>query len=234
MGNQIALAQTGLLDLLARGKTPSLPAWARHSQAALAVNLQTTETGRFADVLTLPAAMIPDEAQRMELQAHINGLNLCLSETAENDERCAIKVAEICSKLILVLGGQKNELAAEAKGEAYAETLEDIPWWAIKAAARDWHRHECGNDERGKPYDYAWAPDPGAIRRIAMRHIYEVQAEIRNAQSLLSAKPYIDCSAELARGLLAVKGLFRAINDRETLENLTFEAAIAKGESDAA
>lgn len=225
-----ALARTDQVDvpaILAQGKTPSLPEWAKPLQSALAVNLQKTETS-FADVMTLPPTMIPNEAQRVGLMEHQRSLNSSLAETPENGERWAIKTAEITSKLLLALGGQKNELAAEAKGEAYVASLEDVPWWAVQAAARSWYRGEA-RTEKGERYDFAWAPDPATLRRLAMAHVWKLRGEVLNVQHLLDAQPYVDCSEDLKKGRAAMAFVFKNMAEPEKLKGVSFDKAAESG-----
>lgn len=229
MGQELALVEPIALPDLARGKMPSLPAWAERSRSALATNLQLVHE-TFREVRTLPAALVPTPAQRAAMEAHQRSLNLSLQQTPEAEEGWAIKVAETASKLLMTLGGDKrSEIAAEAKGEAYAIVLEDVPWWAVEAAARAWYRGACGNDEKGQPYDYKWPPDPATLRKLAMEHVWKIKGRILELQDMLDAKPYVDHSADFDKGLAAWRALRSVADDPAAMKALTFDKAAELG-----
>src|SRR5215470_3811575 len=96
----------------------SLPGWVASRVDALAENPQIVgET--FQNVLTLPTALMPTEAQRTEMRRHIEGLTSLLRLTPETSENAEKATVVIVTKLLLVLAGQRaSEDAAEAKGEA--------------------------------------------------------------------------------------------------------------------
>lgn len=234
MGQEIALVESIQPSDLSKGRIPSLPVWAERSRAAVAMNLQIVN-GVFSEVPTVPAEMVLTEPQRQEMAAHVQRLNLSLKATPENDDRWAMKTAEIVTKLLMALGGEKrSELAAEAKGEAYNAALEDVPWWAVQAAARAWYRGECGKDEHNRPYDYQWPPSPETLRKLARGKMYGVKGEIVSLERLLNARPYVDATADLERGSLAWKGLMKAFGTKGALDNLTFEKAVEIGKGDVA
>lgn len=231
MGKELALVEPIALPDLARGRMPSLPAWVARSRAALGTNLQVVH-GTFRDVRTLPDTMLPTAPQRAAIEAHLRSLNSSFNETPEDRQEWALRTAETATKLLMSLGGEKrSELAAEAKGEAYVMALEDMPWWAVEAAARCWYRGECGNDANGKPYDYHWPPDPATLRKLATRQLWMVRARMNELQELLDAKPYVDCSAELEKGQMAMLGLKSALASGEGLDTLTFTKAAEIGRS---
>ncbi len=132
----------------------------------------------------------------------------------------------------MTLGGEKrNELAAEAKGEAYNDSLEDVPWWAVKAAARSWYRGECGKDDQNRPYDYNWPPSPQVLRKLARGKVWQVKGEIASLDKLLIARPYVDHSDDLERGKFAWAGFMKSFGTPGGLDDLTFEKAIEIGRS---
>ena len=65
---------------------------------------------------------------------------------------------------------------------------------------RAWFKHDCGSDERGRPHDYKWAPDPGTLRKIALTHTYPIGARIGAMQRVLEAQQFVDCSKQLEDG----------------------------------
>ncbi len=234
MGKELAIVEPLALPDLARGKMPSLPAWAERSRAGLGTNLQIVH-GTFMEVRTLPQALLPNAAQREAMESHIRSLNLSFTQIPEAKQDWALRTAEAATKLVMTLGGgdKRSEIASEAKGEAYIAALDDVPCWAVEAAARAWYRGECGTDEKGKPYDYKWAPDPATLRKLAQKQAWMVKARINEIQEVLDAKPYVDCSAELEKGKAAMKGLRSTIatGGFDALYGLSFDQAAELGRS---
>lgn len=214
---------------LSKAKTLSLPAWGERSRAALGTNLQIVH-GTFREVKTLPKALLPTAEQRKAIEDHMESLSYCLLETAERREDWALRAAKAATGLVLALAGgdKRSELASEAKGEAYVAALEDVPCWAVEAAARRWYRGDCGKDQEGREYDYKWAPEPALLRKIAMQQVWLVRAEINDLQALLDARAYVDCSKDLEDGKLAFGGLNVALASGD-IDGLTFARAIELG-----
>lgn len=224
MNTLVKIENISLPDL-ARHNLPSLPAWLAASLTALETNLQLIN-GAFMEVQTLSKAMMPTEAQRREIESHILSLRSSLGETAERGEEWAKRTTLAVTKLVTVLaGGNKgSEAASEAKGDAYAEALDDVPCWAVEVVARAWFRGECGMDEKGKFYDYQWPPAPATLRRLAREREWTVKSRIEQLENLLFAREYVDCSSELERGRLAYIGILKAAADGSANQN--FEGAI--------
>jgi DNA-binding FrmR family transcriptional regulator len=144
------------------------------------------------------------------------------------------KVATAISKLLTVLAGErKSDLVEEARSDVYLDVLDDIPWWAVDSAVRSWFRHDCGTDGRGRPYDYKWPPDPGTLRKIALKFTYPISARIKTMQRMLDAREYVDCTKQLAAGRAALDGLNKAImaGDLDTARTMTFGEAVRLGSS---
>jgi hypothetical protein len=161
---------------------------------------------------------------------HVASLRSYLQQTADQSVEFEVRIATALSKLIAVLAGERrSELADEARSEIYLDALDDIPCWAVEEAVRKWFRHDCGNDERGKPYDYKWAPDPGTLLRVAFAVKYEMEARIQKVQSVLDARQYIDCSAQFEKGRTAYLGLKIAMA-RGDATALTFDEAVELAE----
>ena len=57
-------------------------------------------------------------------------------------------------------------VAGTARAEAFAMALDDLPAWAVAAACRQWLRGEGGIGGE----NYAFAPSPPQLRRLAERH----------------------------------------------------------------
>lgn len=212
---------------------PSLPVWLARSTAAVRLEMQmkpgTREFER-GEVLVLPAEMLPSPAQREEMRAHMDSLRSYLRQTPAESVEAETAVATVVSKLLTVLAGEKkSELVEGARADVYLEVLDDVPCWAVDAAAKLWFRHDCGTDEKGRPHDYKWAPDPGTLRKIALRQTYEMTGRIGKLQRLLNAREFVDCTAQLADGRAAMVGLMRAMKNPEGARALTFEEAVKLG-----
>lgn len=205
---------------------PSLPEWAARSSAAAKVDFQETPTG-FRDVLTLPAALMPTTEQRTEMENHCSSLRSLLAQTPETNQEFETRVATAVSKVIVVLAGErKSDLAEEARSDVYLDVLEDVPCWAVEAAVRLWFRHDCGTDERGRAFDYRWAPDPGTLRSIAQQQTFAFSARIGQLERVLKAVEYVDCTEQLERGRNAWRGLMANISNAD---GLSFEEAAELG-----
>lgn len=224
-----------LPDLRRPATMPSLPAWLARSTAAARPELQMTRDGTtFEEVMVLPAGMLPSPEQRRAMQDHIGSLRSCLAQTAENSADAETRIASAIAAMLLVLpGARKSDLGAEARADVYLDVLDDVPWWALQAAIRRWHKHDCGVDERGKPYDYHWAPDPGTLRRIAYGETWPIKERIRALEPVLLAREYVDCSAQIEKGRAAMQGLNLALKagDLDAARTMTFEQAIERAAS---
>lgn len=235
MGTQVALFEPiKLPDPRRPGTLPSLPQWAERLNGAVRLELQMTPDGRTfekTDVLVLPKDLMPTDQQRREMLNHQDSLRSCLLDTPANSVTAETRVATAIAKLITVLAGErKSDLADEARSEVYMDVLDDVPCWAVEAAVRRWFKHDCGTDERGKAYNYVWAPDPGTLRKIAQGEVYALGARIGKIQRIIDAREYVDCSAQMERGKLALAGFNSAFKagDLATAASMTFEQAIAR------
>jgi hypothetical protein len=163
---------------------------------------------------------------------HQDSLRSFLLDTPADSETAETRVAIAVSKLLTVLAGErKSDLVEEARSEVYLDVLGDQPCWAVENAVRRWFKHECGTDERGRPHDYRWAPDPGTLRKIAQEEAAALGARIAKLQRILDAREYIDCREQLARGKLALAGLNTALKAGNLSDagKMTFEQAIERG-----
>ncbi len=231
MGNQVAIIEPiKLPDPRRPGTLPSLPAWVERLNGAVRLELQPVQ-GKFQDLLVLPASLMPSPAQRQMMIDHRDSLRLSLLGTPLDSAVAETKVATAVSKLLTVLAGErKSDLVEEARSEVYLDVLEDVPWWAVDSAVKAWFKHDCGTDERGKPYNYVFAPDPGSLRKIALTFTYPIGARIGAIQRLLDAREYVDCTKELEAGRAAMAGLNRAMNhDMDQARALTFSDAVKLG-----
>jgi hypothetical protein len=163
---------------------------------------------------------------------HRDSLRSSLLDTPAVSVMAETKVATAVSKLLTVLAGErKSDLVEEARSDVYLDVLDDVAWWAVDSAVRAWFKHDCGTDERGRPHDYKWAPDPGTLRNIALTFTYPIGARIGAIQRVLEAREYVDCTKQLEMGRTALLGLNNAIKrgDLEGAKALTFDEAVKAG-----
>lgn len=220
-------------DLRRPGMLPSLPAWAERLSGAVRLELQPTLDGKSferSDVPVLPANLMPTEAQRQAMTNHLGSLRSSLQETPQRSAEAETRVATAVSKLITVLAGErKSDLVEEARSEVYLDVMEDVPCWAVESAVRRWFRHDCGTDERGKPHNYVFAPDPGTLRKIAQEELYGIGARMTKLQKVLEARQYVDCSKQIEAGRAAMRGLHTRMKEGRITEALSFQEAVEIG-----
>lgn len=217
---------------LRRLTIPSLPQWLARSSGAVKLELQPTEEG-FRDIQTLPAELLPNPTQRQAIEEHLDSLLSYLDQTpGRSDEAEASTAAAVTNLLMVLPSSKKTDVGSEARADVYLDVLDDVPWWAVKAACKRWHRHECGKDERGEPYDYRWVPDPGTLRRIAYGETWQIKERIKDLRRVLDARPYVDCTKQLEDGRAAIRGL-NILMKRGEAASATFSEAIALGNAEA-
>jgi hypothetical protein len=230
MGTQLTIFDPiPLPDPRRPGTLPSLPQWAERLNGAVRLELQMTPDGKTfesQDVLVLPPDLMPTADQRQAMTSHQDSLRSFLLDTPAVSAAAETRVATAVSKLIAVLAGErKSELADEARSDVYLDVLDDVPCWAVESAVRRWFKHACGSDERGRPYDYRWTPDPGTLRKIAQEDVYALSVRVGAIQRILDARAYIDCTEQLKRGKQALAGLSIAMKNGGAA-CITFEEAI--------
>lgn len=233
-GQLTTLEPLALLDPRKPTRMPSLPAWVTSRANVLVENLQIhPASSTFRDVLTLPAAMMLTDQQRRMIEEHIRGLRSLLLQTPDESPDAEAATLVIITKLLLAKPSQgTSEKGAEAKGEAYMIALDDVPAWAVDAAVRRWYRGDCGKDDRGKPYDYTWAPDSAVLRKLAIIEAWRVKGRIGELQKLLDAVEFVDCSEALERGQAAMRGFWQTWRTQGgDLAALTFEQAVNIGKN---
>ena len=234
MGTDLAIIEPiQLPDPRRPGTLPSLPEWAERLKSAVRIELQMTGD-KFTDLMVLPPDLMPMAQQRQMLTRHRDSLRSSLLDAPAISVAAETKVATAVSKLITVLPGErKSDLVEEARSEVYLDVLDDVPWWAVDLAVRAWFKHDCGTDERGKAHNYVFAPNPGTLRKIALKFTYPISARIKTIQRVVEAREYVDCTKQLAAGRAALDGLNRAIRagDLDTARSLTFDEAVRLGSS---
>jgi hypothetical protein len=209
MGHQTIPAEVcepiPLPDVRHPDRMSSWPAWVASRVGSMKDECQrSTVDGKYRSLPTLPASLTLSRAERAEIERHADELETLCAQTPVNSDEHEGATLIIVTKLMLALpAAQQNEAGAEATGEAFQAALDDVPTWAVAAAVRRWYRADCGENERGQPYDYHWRPSPGELRRIALVEQWRV---LRRAEILrrLAAQPLIEfsddhCAAMRAR-----------------------------------
>ena len=217
-----------------RNATPSLPDWITRRESALVKTDQLDSTGKWIEPWTLPVDMLPTDLQRQAMADHLARLKALLALTPLASEAADKATFAVVGKLMLAKPARAGSgpEATEARSEAYEAALDDIPTFAVMAAIRKWYRGECGKDERGKPFDYQWAPDSAVLRKLAVRETYIVKGRISCLEQIIEAVPFVDCSAELADGRSAMRGLWKAMGQKRDLKSLSFAQAIELGNAE--
>lgn len=213
MGTDLATIEPiPLPDQQRPARMPSLPEWvgSRLAQAATAVQADP-ETGKYREVLTLPASLMPTETQRKLLEQHVAALSRIYSKTPETDRATEEAMLVILTKMQLALPGQRtSETGAEAKGEAYMAAVEDLPAWAVQEAMRGWYRGTSTQLHPKEPHDFRWAPAPATLRRLAQIEAHKVTGRAIALGKLLDAEPLREFSAEHRATMLErLAGLFK-------------------------
>ncbi len=217
---------------------PSLPAWIARLSAGARLEIQMMADGQNfenGEVLVLPPEMMPSPEQRREMVAHINSLRFYLRQTPAEGGDAETRVAIAVTRLRNVLGGTRNsELGEEGTAETFLVVLDDVPCWAVEAAAWKWLKHDCGTDQRGKPHDYRFAPDPGTLRAIALRIAWEFECP-NQRRSARSGRPPFRRLLEAACGRPCLAGTASARPSRpgtlDAARSLTFVEAVRLGSS---
>jgi hypothetical protein len=187
-----------LPDVRRLDRMPFLPAWVASRVGSMRDEHQrSTVDGKYRSVPTLPASLILCPAERAEIEQHAGELEaLCAQTPADSDEWEGATLIIITKLMLALPAAQQNEFGAEATGEAFQAALEDVPTWAVAAAVRRWYRGDCGENERGQPYDYHWRPAPAELRRIGLVEKWRVLYRAQTLRKLLAAEPLIEFSDE--------------------------------------
>lgn len=192
------LEAISLPDVQRLDRMPSSPAWLA-SRVALMKDEQQRSTGdgKYRMVPTLPANLTLSQAQRAEVERYVAELQSLCDQTPANADHWKRNTLKAVTELMLVLPSpQQNDVGSEVTGEAFLVALDDVPYWAADAAIRRLHRHECGLNERGQPYDYHWRPAPAELRRIALDAMRPFNLHVATMRKLLAAEPLNEFSAE--------------------------------------
>jgi hypothetical protein len=162
---------------------------------------------------TLPSSSILNGAERDEIARHVCELDALRGPTPANDVAAEQATLGLVTKIMLSLPARReNDVAVEARGEAFMAALDDLPAWAVAAASRRWYRGDAGTNDRGEPFDYHWCPAPAELRSIAYRELMRTKARAAILRRLLEAQPLIEFSDEHCAAMRArIADLFRSV-----------------------
>jgi hypothetical protein len=177
---------------------PSWPAWVVSRIESMKDECQPSGADRkYRIVPTLPVSLTLTPLERAEIERHVSDLKLLCEQTPHTNPQWEAATLVVVTKLMLALpSAQQNEAGAEASGEAFMAALDDIPTWAVAAAARRWYRGDCGENEHRQPYDYRWRPAPADLRRIALNEKLRVYGLLKPFQRLLAAEARVEFGEE--------------------------------------
>jgi hypothetical protein len=150
--------------------------------------------------------LILTTAERDAIASHIDECLALRGPTPANDAQTEAEMLLIVTKLMLALPSQTANLAAaEARGEAFLASLDDLPTWTVAAAARRWYRGEAGEQ-----YNYHWCPGPAELRKIASGEMWRISDRVHYLRRLLQAEPLIEYSDKhCAEMRVRLAGLFQ-------------------------
>lgn len=180
-----------LPDVRRLDQMQSFPAWVASRVASMKDEQQRSIVdGKYRTLPTLPANLILNDAERAEAARHAAELDaLCEQTPANSGEWEGATLITITKMMLALPSSTQNDIGAEATGEAFQAALEDVPTWATAAAVRRWYRGDCGENERGQPYDYHWRPAPAELRKIALVEKWLVKGRAQTLRKLVAAEP---------------------------------------------
>lgn len=94
----------------------------------------------------------------------------------------------LIGRMLMAYPGDSSEEGTIARAAVYLESLDDIPPWALQEGIRQWNRGEAGDQ------NYAFAPPPAVLRRLALSHIARPQRVVEKLQELLDAAPSFEAA----------------------------------------
>ncbi len=127
--------------------------------------------------VTLPGALALSTDQHREVRQRMVWCEQAL-QPAEAGEIGAV----VAGLLIVFPSAQLSETTARVRARAYHTALEDIPGWALAAAANKWLR---GQVEGGNP---DFAPSPPRLRQMAELEVNAVRGHLVNLRRLAAAE----------------------------------------------
>lgn len=127
----------------------------------------------------LPSHKTLSEAQLGEVRSHVD----VLERAAQSGPVDRIGAA-IAGMLSAFPSQQLGDAEQMARAGMYRAALEDVPAWAVDRAVKFWMRREHSEGRE----NYAFAPSPPQLRRLAVIACGPVRGELQKLRRLLSAK----------------------------------------------
>lgn len=128
----------------------------------------------------IPADLVLSEPQKALVERHLADVEaMCRPSQRKVVER------QLAGLLLTAPTRSESEALAELRLETYWIALDDIPAWAVAAAVRMWLRRE--NSAGGE--NYAFAPAPPQLRRLAEIALIPVRAQGSMLLRLLRCEP---------------------------------------------
>lgn len=208
MGTELAVIEP--IKLPANpARLPSWPAWLQQRSAAAENAVQADpRDGNHREVMTLPANLILNSAERRMVEAHRSELARFLDldqpitlreQVLSNDQAHGVMIAG----LLIKGGGIKlDKASSDQLTEDYLDAIEDLPAWSVREALRKWNRAESPRLDPKKPHDFNWRPQPPTLRQLAYLELWSVKSRIQTLEKVLNAVPLIEFSDEHRREML--------------------------------
>lgn len=215
MGTELAIIEP-IKPLANPARLPSWPVWLQQRSDAVASVPQTDQAGKCREMLTLPANLILNSAERRMVEAHRSELARFLDldqpftlreQVLTNDQAHGVMIAG----LLIKGGGIKlDKAASDQLTEDYLDAIEDLPAWSVREALRKWNRGESPRLDPKKPHDFNWRPAPPTLRNLAYLELWSVKSRIQALEKVLNAVPLIEFSDEYRAEMLEkLQALFK-------------------------
>lgn len=141
---------------------------------------------------------------------YIAALDAICARTPKKDRGADQAMLVLISRMLMTLPGKRHEIDAEAKAEAYAAAVEDVPIWAVEQAIRGWYRGAYGPS-----HDYEWAPAPATLRALALSEAWKIGGQAKRLQLVLNATGRPEFSEGHRAGMIErVTKLFSRLPER--------------------
>ena len=130
--------------------------------------------------MTIPRALTTAE------QSTLSQIATEVSALAGQKANIPETLKEVAMLFLAFPSANVGEAAATARAEAYKIALEDLPTWAVTAAARRWVKGDVAS--LGDKVDMRFPPSPPQLRKLAAEELSEVRAVGVRCRRLMSAK----------------------------------------------
>src|SRR5690349_21204548 len=183
-----------LPDVRRPEQMPSLPEWIElRANALRTANQRNPTSGKYENMPTLPASLILTDAEKREVQQHVDDLMKLLAYTPRNEPQAEADVLAMVTEFTATFTpGNQSEMTIEARGKAVMDAVEDLPAFAVSASFRKHHRNEWPRDKYGERYLYRFFPPPADIREVATSEMKRVEVRSKLLQQIIRAVPPVE------------------------------------------